>query len=132
MLGATIQIVTHGGSTPVAPDTIAAAPADGLTIGFSNLSRDLSGYFLNAPNISYSLVKQSYIGSFAQAGEGLFSCAGSPYQTFKQLIQAKTQVTVIGTTSSTFVSNLLLLAAYKIPYRVISGYTATSDPGLRA
>jgi tripartite-type tricarboxylate transporter receptor subunit TctC len=116
------------GTSIVGQDRIAAAPADGLTIGTLSVSADVALDLEGQQLIDFDITKQSLIAGNYLSPEVVVACKGSPYKTIEQVLDAKKPFKVINTGQGPgFELVKVLFNAYGAPVSSLSGYADTAS-----
>ena len=133
-LHATVNVEYFPQNTNVGLDAMAAATPDGLTLGWAAFGSIFNDFYANILPINFSLKKLVSGGDIVvgahQGTDVLVSCANSGITNIRQVVQTTSPLTFLQTTAPALGNQFtgLLRAAYAIPNKVISGYTATTLP----
>jgi tripartite-type tricarboxylate transporter receptor subunit TctC len=126
-LGAKINIVYNSNVATVGENLVGAAKPDGLTLGNIAMQVVLNEEYTGSGAPSFNLADESYVGATHAAPSGIFGCKESDFTSYDQLVQKQTPVKIVEiTTGSNNELNHLLMTAYPVPHKYLTGYT-TAD-----
>lgn len=116
------------GNTIVGQNQLAASSPDGLTIGWLNVGEDVADVVKGVGGINFSLSKVGIVGAPGFGQMVLVATPSSPYKSFAQLQKATGPVTALDVTKGTGDTvERVLLGAYGINSKIITGYTSSKD-----
>lgn len=128
-LHATIKVTNvPAGNTAVGQNELAAAPANGLTIGWLNIPNDVELAATKANTLNFDPADLAIIGGIPSGLSGIFVQASTPYKTIADLQHATRQLTALTVTSGN--NDLVLrtiLGVYGVKAHYVSGYDNTAD-----
>ena len=130
-LHAQFKLDPISGNNGLAVNAVASAAPDGLTIGFNNVLVTLDGFYQKNSILNFSVQNVVNIAGFSQAAIAVVACTGSPLTSWQQVVSSPSQLSFLyNTTNTADVPLYLMMQAYHVNVRFISGYTtATIAPG---
>ena len=127
-LGATVNVENvNGGGKVVGTNQMAAAAADGLTLGMVNTGGDLASLVEKKPGQNFDLSKLSFVGQPGTSPSVFLTSPKSGVTSFSQLLNIKTPIKVVDVRNGTGdMFNRVVLGAFNIPHTFVTGFTSTS------
>ena len=128
-LGATVNVTNMpGGGSVIGTNALYAANPNGLTIGIVHAGTDIVAEALHvATGVKFHLSKFSWIGNVTELPFVVMVQPNSPYKTFADLVNAKTPITDITSTTDTGL-DVLIDSVFHIPVKLVSGFpSGTSE-----
>jgi tripartite-type tricarboxylate transporter receptor subunit TctC len=128
-LHATINVVDNSaGSNITGQDVMAGSTPNGLTFGGLNTGGDILDAITSTPGLSFDPSRLAFLGEMAPPDHTLAVSPTSPYKTFAEMLKAPASdpVTLLEDTGATTLEQYLLLKAFNINARSITGYSGSS------
>lgn len=127
-LGATVNVENvPGAATIVGTNQMAAATPNGLTLGMVDTSADIGSLIEKKPGQNFDLKKLSWIGQAGTSPDVFITSPNSGVTSFSQLLKAKSPIKVLDTSGSLGdLFNKVVLGAFHIPYKLITGFGTSS------
>lgn len=109
-------------------NTAGAAAPDGLTIGTLQINVDVDNDVIGLGGLAFSIQKEQIIAA-TPTNDGIIAVSPSyGVHTFKELLHSKTVVAFTDETpGGTDLEARLLLGAYRVNARLVTGYTSNAD-----
>lgn len=126
-LHAKINISYTTGLSQVAQDMVMGKPADGLNLGVFNTNTDLIDTYFKVP-LGFDLNSVSLIGATKNVPSVAAACGPNPPWTkAEDLITGNVAAKALGVyPGSSYLGQILLLSAYKVPFKMLTGYTGAT------
>lgn len=128
-LHATVNVENiPAGQTVPGQDDIAAAPPDGLTIGFFNTGSDYYDILTDQAGLNFNLEREAFLGGFPNTVPIIATQSSSPYPSFASLLHTTpaTPVKVLITAGASSSEAYLLFKAFGINVQFLGGYPNSS------
>ena len=127
-LHATINIESiPQGNTVTGQNDLAAAPPDGLTIGFYSVPADSAADIENTPFVNFQIQKEALIAGTPLPEYVVVACEGSQFTSFQQVIKDHSSFNaLVSSVGPTQMLEASLLHAYGIEPTLVSGYSNTA------
>ena len=128
-LGATVDVTNQpGGGSVIGTNSLYAANPNGLTIGIVHSGTDILAQALNvATGVKFHLSKFSWIGNVTELPFVVMVQPNSQYKTFASLVNNKTPITDISSTTDLGL-DVLVDSIFHIHEKLLSGFpTGTSE-----
>lgn len=128
-LGATVNVENIGGAgTLQGSNQMAASKPDGLTIGMVNVGADIATKVENQPGEGFDMRTISWIGQPAQIPNALVTQPDSNIRSFGALLHPAGPVNVLDIRNGIGDTlNRVIYGAFRVPYRLDTGFEATSE-----
>ncbi|MGX7678307.1 hypothetical protein ACSMXN_05365 [Jatrophihabitans sp. DSM 45814] len=128
ILGATINLTSNASGAGIpGQDIVASAPSNGLMMGTLSLNNDVLEKIAGQPSVNFDVAKMQMLGCVPLGPNIMLASPGSSYRTFDDLRSATSQVKVITHSGTSDVNVRVILGAYGVNAKFITGYNTGAD-----